>query len=101
MRPDTLEAFRKLRGDPPLRCPCQSDSAFYKFWRSKIIKPAGIRPGALQQMRRTGASLLAITNPEAVQAYLGHSSPEMKRFYLDESISIPERTLPPELKKPK
>jgi integrase len=62
-----------------------------------VILPAGVRNGCLQQIRRTGATLLAMTHPEAVQRYLGHRTPTMVRHYVDESIARPQPFLPPEL----
>jgi integrase len=95
IRGEALRGFSELPGDPPLRCPMSSTGDWYQFWRDEVIKPAGVRQGALQQIRRTGASWLAIDHPEAVQRYLGHKSATMQRHYVDESIARPQAFLPP------
>jgi integrase len=97
IRQDTLAGFNRLPGDPPLRCPFGSTGDWYEFWREEVIKPAGVRHGALQQIRRTGASWLAVDHPEAVQRYLGHRTMGMQRHYVDESIARPQQFLPPEI----
>lgn len=94
MRPETAAKFLRLPGDPPLACPYASPSGFYKFWKT-VTAGAEIRHGALQQMRRTGATHLAITHRESVQRYLGHRTAEMARHYIDESIAQPQHFLPP------
>lgn len=96
IRESTLELIKQLPGDPPLACPCGTGD-WYQFWRREVIKPAGVRHGALQQIRRTGASWLAVDHPEAVQRYLGHRSATMQRHYVDESIARPQQFLPPEI----
>lgn len=97
IREKTLNLLNRLPGDPPLRCPFSSTGDWYVYWREEVTKPAGVRHGALQQIRRTGASWLALDHPEAVQRYLGHRSPTMQRHYVDESIARPQQWLPPEL----
>lgn len=97
LRPETLRQWSSLPGDPPLRCPYRSRSAFYRFWRRDIIAAAGVRSGALQQLRRSGATHLAALHPDAVQQYLGHRTPTMQRHYVDRSIAHPQQHLPPEL----
>lgn len=97
IRQSTLELINRLPGDPPLRCPFKSTGDWYEFWREEVIKPAGVRQGALQQIRRTGATWLALDHPEAVQRYLGHRSPTMAKHYVDESIARPQQFLPPEI----
>jgi integrase len=97
IRPPTIAGIASLPGDPPLRCPYSSPTDFYHFWRADVIAAAGIRRGALQQLRRTGATLLAIDHPEAVQRYLGHRSPTMQRHYVDQSIAAPQQWLPPDV----
>lgn len=90
-----MEMIAALPGDRPLACPYRCRSAFYRWWRRAIIQPAGVRPGALQQIRRTGATHLAIEHRSEVQRYLGHASPEMQRHYIDESLASPITHLPP------
>lgn len=86
-----------LLGDPPLACPYKTTSRWYSFWRKHVTEPAGVRHGALQQIRRTGATHLAIEHPEAVQRYLGHRTPDMQRHYIDWSIAKPLSHLPPNI----
>lgn len=95
IRPHTLDLIDRLAGDPPLACPFSSTGDWYVFWREEVIKPAKVRHGSLQQIRRTGASWLALDHPEAVQRYLGHRSATMQRHYVDESIAKPQQWLPP------
>jgi integrase len=97
LRPETVAKIISLPGDRPLRCPFGSPRWWYRFWDRRVISAAGVRPGCLQQLRRTGATHLAIDHPEAVQRYLGHASPEMQKHYVDWSIAKPQQYLPPEL----
>lgn len=97
LRPATVELLAQLPGDPPLACPYRTTSRWYQFWRKHVTEPAGVRHGALQQVRRTGATHLAIDHPEAVQRYLGHRTPEMQRHYIDWSIANPQNHLPPDI----
>lgn len=94
---DTYEGFTALPGDRPLACPYESDSSFYGLWNDAVIARAKVRPGALQQIRRTGATHLAIAHPHAVQRYLGHRTATMQRHYVDLSIAAPQAHLPPPL----
>jgi len=97
VRPRTLKLLGQITQDPPLACPYQSDSAFYQFWKTHVTGPAGVRHGAMQQLRRTGATHLAIDHDEDVTRYLGHRTAEMRRYYVDESIARPLANLPPDL----
>ncbi len=96
-RPATYEIWTQLPGIRPLANPYRTEKAWYAFWRKHVIEPARVRPGCLQQLRRSGATHLAIEHPEAVQRYLGHASPEMQAWYVDWSIARPQQFLPPEL----
>lgn len=100
IRPETLALLAQLPGDSPLACPWKKTSRWYTFWKTHVTGPAGVRHGSMQQVRRTGATHLAIEHPEAVQRYLGHRSPEMQRFYIDYSIAKPQRHLPPDILPP-
>lgn len=93
VRPETLERLRQLPA-VPLACPCDV-RGWYRAWRQYVIEPAGVRPGALQQLRRSGATHLAVHHPHEVQRFLGHLTPTMQRHYVDESISLPRPHLPP------
>lgn len=94
-RPGTMDLMRHLDRDPPVGCPYRDSSPFYRYWKKHVTRPAGVRHGVLQQIRRTGATHLAIEHPEHVQRYLGHRSSEMQRHYVDESIARPKPQLPP------
>lgn len=64
----------------------------YTFWRKHVIDVARVCHGAMQQIRRTGATHLAIDHLDAVQQFLGHLTPDMWRHYVDRS---PGDSLPP------
>jgi integrase len=96
LRPETAALVLALPGDRPLACPESKPTRFYRLWAT-VIAAAQVRPGCLQQLRRSGATHLASAHPEAVQRYLGHSSPEMQRHYVDWSIARPQQWLPPAL----
>lgn len=93
VRTETLERLRQLPA-VPLACPCDA-RGWYRDWQRYVIEPAGVRPGALQQLRRSGATHLAVHHPHEVQRFLGHLTPSMQRHYVDESISMPRPHLPP------
>lgn len=101
IRPGTMAMIKQLARDPPVDCPYREVSAFYRFWKKHVTTPAGVRHGVLQQIRRTGATHLAIRHPEHVQRYLGHRTSEMQRHYVDESIARPRPMLPPEIDPPR
>lgn len=88
--------IRQIKHDPPLAWQGSNVRQWYDRW-ARLVKAAGIRPGALQQIRRTGATHLAIDHPERVQRYLGHRSVTMQRHYVDLTIAAPQSELPPEL----
>lgn len=92
----TLDLLRQIRHDPPLAWQTANVRQWYVEW-DRLVAAAGIRPGALQQLRRTGATHLAIDHPEAVQRFLGHRTAAMQRHYVDLSISQPQVEMPPEL----
>lgn len=96
LRPETAATVLALPGDRPLACPVSKPTRFYRLWAT-VIAAAQVRPGCLQQLRRSGATHLASEHPEAVQRYLGHASPEMQRHYVDWSIAKPQQWLPPAL----
>jgi integrase len=96
LRLAALEGLKRLPGQYPFADPWRNSRAFYRVW-AEVIQTAMIRPGCLQQLRRTGASHLAAIHPEAVQRYLGHRSPEMQKHYVDPSIAQPTQPLPPEI----
>jgi len=96
LQPETLALIDNLNGDPPLNW-TGSDSVFYHWW-AKIIRAANVRSGALQQLRRTGATYIARdAGEDEATAYLGHTTTEMRRHYIDRSISTPHAPQPPRL----
>lgn len=97
IREDTYIGMTALVGNCPLACPFASASDWYRFWKNKVIAVAGVRHGAMQQIRRTGATHLAIEHPHAVQRYLGHKTPTVQRHYVDQSIAKPQSILPPDI----
>lgn len=97
LRSDALSLFRRLPGKCPLACPYSCQRAWYRFWNRHVIKVAGVRPGCMQQIRRTGATWLFRSDPAAVQRYLGHRCATMQKHYVDMSIAYPVQQLPPSL----
>ena len=54
-----------------------------------MIVPAGVRPGALHQIRRSGATQLAKQDGlEAARQYLGHRTDAMVWHYVDVSSAL-------------
>lgn len=91
---DTLRRIRTLPGECPLRWP-GDEKCFYECWRIWMIRPSGVRPGVLQQIRRTGATQLESIRPQDTQRYLGHKTPDMKRHYIDRSQAYGPAPQPP------
>lgn len=94
VQPDTLSRIRQLPGDYPLRWP-GTDKGFYECWRIWVITAAGVRPGALQQLRRSGATHLETIRPQDTSRYLGHKTPDMKKHYVDRSQAYGPAPMPP------
>lgn len=92
----TLELLRQVKHSPPLAWPDRNPRQWYNDW-GLLVAAARIRPGALQQIRRTGATHLYKEHPEDVQRYLGHRTPTMQRHYVDLSLAAPQANMPPEL----
>jgi len=97
LRPRTLALVLRLERDPVLKCPFANESNWYVWWRDNVTAIAGVRHGAMQQLRRTGATQLDIEHPEAVSDYLGHRTPDMRKYYVDRSISTRNRQMPPDV----
>jgi integrase len=94
VRPDTLEAIKELgkilrqHGEPnadcPLRWPYTPRQLYY--WIDRITELAGVRHGALQQCRRTGATHTERVAPGSAVRYLGHASvSQAQSHYIDAS----------------
>lgn len=94
VRPETLESLRWLakrleengeaRADQPLWWPYTPRQLYH--WIKKICRAAGVRDGALQQARRTGATHAERAAPGTAARYLGHATDsQAKRHYIDQS----------------
>lgn len=83
LTPRTLERFCGIPGPAPLAW-TSNEKTYYLIWK-RICKAADVPPGATHRVRRTGATHLYLCDPEAVQRYLGHRTPEMKWHYVDKS----------------
>lgn len=92
----TMDLIAQIARNPPLAWPSTNGRHFYTVWK-RLVRVAGIRKGALQQIRRSGATHLYKDHPEDVQRYLGHRTPTMQRHYVDLSLAAPQQNLPPEL----
>lgn len=91
---DTLARIRLLPGKHPLAWP-GCDKCFYDCWRIWMIRPSKVRPGVLQQIRRTGATQIESIRPADTQRYLGHKTPTMKVHYVDRSQAYGPAPQPP------
>lgn len=92
----TLALMKQIKHDPPLAWVGGNPRQWYVHW-NLLVAAARIRPGALQQIRRTGATHLYREHPEDVQRYLGHRTPTMQKHYVDLSLAAPQVNMPPEL----
>lgn len=90
-----LEAMGDSRADQPLRWP-HTPKMLYN-WIERARQRAGVkRDGALQQLRRSGATHVEREERGAATQYLGHATPELARkHYIDASLAYPVRPLPP------
>ncbi|HWA98097.1 MAG TPA: hypothetical protein VG713_06370, partial [Pirellulales bacterium] len=71
-----------LGTDPPLARPC-CHSRFYDWWHRLKLMAHVFSDGALQQIRRSGATEVARVNREMATRYLGHTTAQADKFYLD------------------
>ena len=79
LRADTAERLR-LRGNlkPPVGV-----RRIYRLLE-QVRERANVSSGAMQQMRRTGATQVEIQQPGAAQRFLGHETPGLAyRYYVD------------------
>lgn len=96
VRPETAAAILARPGDHPLACPWGARK-YSAIW-SRVRRTAGLASGACQQLRRTGATHVAVEHGiDAARAFLGHRSDEMISHYLDRTIYRPRGCLPPPL----
>jgi integrase len=97
VRPETAAELLALPEDPPLTLP-HSLRIFYRdFARLRTL--AGVDGGAHQQLRRTGATLLAVETEsiDAAREWLGQRSFQQIRHYIDRRIYHPRGHLPPRI----
>lgn len=83
LTPRTLERLCGIPGPIPLAWP-SNEKTYYLIWK-RLCVAAGVPHGATHRVRRTGATHLWLRDPEAVQQYLGHRTPEMRWHYIDRS----------------
>ena len=70
---------------------------FYTVW-GRVLAIAGVRPGALHRLRKTGATYIAVSDGlDAAREFLGHRTPEMVFHYVDRRIASPPQRLPPRI----
>lgn len=96
VRPETAALALALDGQRPLEWP-HSRAEWWRYFR-RLRQLAGVDGGAAQQLRRTGATWVAREQGvDAARRFLGHRSPAMIRYYLDERIARPVVYLPPKV----
>lgn len=83
LTPQTAERFFGIPGREPLAWP-SNEKTYYAIWK-RLCAAANVPHGATHCVRRTGATHLHLRDPEAVQQYLGHATPEMRWHYIDRS----------------
>jgi len=94
LREETIALVLSLPGAYPLACPW-SPRWYDRLWR-RLRKAAGLSSGACQQLRRTGATLVASQHGiDAARQFLGHKTGDMWRHYVDTRIASPRPYLPP------
>lgn len=94
LTPATIEALRKLGGRYPLRWKSHS-AAFYYAW-IRLRRLAGVQRGAMQQIRRTAASMLEAQQPGSATRALGHKTPWLASdSYIDPRIAGRQPLQPP------
>lgn len=91
LQPATAAAFALLPGNRPLMP--KSPRRFYDAF-SWLCRMAGVRPGALQMLRRTGATQCEIRQPGSAGRFLGHSTATMWQAYVDRS-QLPDAPISP------
>lgn len=97
LRPETLatlEAIRHPEQSRPLAL--LKPPALRRGWK-RVLLAAGLR-GAIQQLRRSGATSVEASQPGAATAYLGHRTPGIaQRHYVDPRIARQAVRQPPPL----
>ena len=93
MRRETADEVLSLKGDYPLACPWGPRAFYNRF--AELRRLANVGEGALQQLRRTGATEVARESGiSAASAFLGHRSPGMVWHYVARS-AVAKPYLPP------
>jgi integrase len=105
MRHETVLAFRKIQvllefhecdyREFPLHWPL-SWAELYPIL-ARIRKVAGVSPGALQQLRRSGATACEVDQPGAAMAYLGHTTAAMAAKHYIDRRQLTKAYCPPEV----
>lgn len=86
-----------LPGPRPLAWWGVEHRSFYRQW-DKLVAIAGVRNGALHQLRRTGASYIARDQGiEAAKRWLGHRDEGMFKHYVDQTVCRPRAYQPPSI----
>jgi integrase len=94
VEPETAADILRLPGALPLAWP-GNPRGFYDVMET-LCRLAGVRRGALQQLRRTGATWIAVEGGiEAAREALGHGTEGMWKHYVDRRIAAPKKRLPP------
>lgn len=94
LSPHTADLFLRLPGDRPLKP--RDLRRFYESFAA-LCRLANVRPGAVQQLRRTGATQVEIATPGAASRFLGHRSADMWKHYVDSGQLARCAVAPPRL----
>lgn len=97
LNPATLAMLRQLDQTTPFILTWPYHHSKFDYWMQKIIAAAGIRRGTSKWFRRSGASHAERENPGVASRLLGHTSPKMLDFYLDQSVVNTRPIRPPEI----
>jgi len=91
----TVDAILRRAGAYPLACPW-GPRKYRQLW-ARLRDLANVPGrGGCQQLRRTGATWVAVTQGlDAARSYLGHRSPAMVAHYIDRRYYQPRGILPP------
>jgi integrase len=76
---------------------CPGDKRRFYDSFAWLCRMAGVRRGALQMCRRTGATACEIRQAGSASKYLGHRTPGMAAYYVDRSQLPGEPIMPPEV----
>lgn len=96
LRPETIEAIDRVAHPtrPAIFGGVLAKRAFHTGFQ-RLVKLAGLE-GTTHKLRRTGASLLARSQPGVVRYHLGHRSDAMAaRYYIDPKVAGADCPQPP------